>query len=459
MTNTTNIQTADGWTHLNNLESLNDVYVQGNLTVLGTTNIAALGDRAVITPITTVGNGTIPAAAIIGGYIVRTGPVAAFSDTLDTAVAIIAAQSGISIGETFTVEFKNGTAFTQTLVTASGLTLPATVVIPAFSVGRYLFTVATATTITIAHLSTDPITTGTAMTAPAATTISTVGAGVITAAAFNGSLVLRSGSQNGTPFTDTTDTAVAIIAACANLNNKIGTSMFVEYSNSTNAVATITGGVGVTVSGVSVIPANTIGQFLLTYTAAATMTMVGTGVTQSVSTAVTMAGASSGQTVLQPAAVASGTLTLPAVTDTLAAGVAGATTATFNTVNTTTLANVPGLSITVTSSGTYHIQGQLQGVSNNGAGLKAAIATTGSLTSANITGLSYNGTTIAFNTNVTAAGSDFAAVLHTYTNVYFDGTIVTNTGGTLTVQAAQHTSSASTSTILAGSYLQATRIS
>ena len=36
--------------------------------------------------ITTVGNATLPAAAIIGGNITRSGPTGAFTDTTDTAV-------------------------------------------------------------------------------------------------------------------------------------------------------------------------------------------------------------------------------------------------------------------------------------------------------------------------------------------------------------------------------------
>lgn len=273
----------------------------------------------IVTTISTVGNGTLTAAGLVGGEIVRQGPVADFSDATDTAVAIVAALPGAVVGSSFSILIKNATQYTQTITAGAGVTLPSTVITPAFSVNNYVASITSATAITFVHIDTTPISIGTNTTAPRAAALSTVGAGTILAAAFVGGLIARSGSQSGAPFTDTTDTAAAIISACANLVNKIGTSMLVEYSNNTNAVATLTGGTGVTVSGVSVIPANTIAQFLLTYTAAATMTMVGTGVTQSVNNQVTLAGATSGQTILKSTDTAgSGTLTLPTTTGTLA---------------------------------------------------------------------------------------------------------------------------------------------
>lgn len=477
MTNTTNTQTADGWTHLNNLEILNDGYVQGNLTVLGTiTGEADFTQKQTITAITTIGNGTLTAAGITGGFINRTGPVAAYSDATDTAVAIIAQLPGAVVNATIVFVLKNATPYMQTITAGAGVTLPPTVLNPPYSETTYLITVTSATAVSFAHIGTSPVVLSSNVANPYATSIATVGAGTLTAAAFVGGLISRGGSQSGTPFTDTTDTAALIIAACPNLVNKIGTSMLVEYSNTTNAVATITGGVGVTVSGTATIPAATIAQFLVTYTAAATLTMVGLGTSTIASGAIYMAGSSSGQTLLQPTAAASGTLTLPAATDTLVGKATTdvltnktltdvvnqdfvATTATMTITNTTTTATVPGLSLTVTNSGTYQIHGQLQGVSNNTAGINAQLGGTATLTSANLTGFAYNGTTLAFVTNVTARATNFASVLHTYTNILFDGTLVVNTGGTLTIAAAQNTASASATTILGGSYLSVTRIS
>lgn len=306
------------------------------LTVLGNNNgspaaygftttvgaIAALASTEsapfIVTPITTAGNGTLTAAGLVGGEIVRTGPSANFSDATDTAANIIAALPGAVVTSSFSILIKNATPYTQTITAGAGVTLPATVIVPAFSVINYIATVATASTITMVHIDTVPVGIGTNTTAPLITALSTVGAGTITAASFVGGITSRSGSQSGTPFTDTTDTAANIIAACANLVNKIGTSMLYIYSNTTNAVATLTGGTGVTVSGITAVPANASAQYLVTYTAAATLTMVGVSISQNISTAFTLAGSSSGQTIVQAAAAASGTLTLPAVTDTVA---------------------------------------------------------------------------------------------------------------------------------------------
>lgn len=271
----------------------------------------------IVTPITTVGNGTLTAAGLIGGEILRTGPVANFSDTTATAAQIIAALPGLVVSSTFNILIKNSTAFTQTILAGVGVTLPLTVITPAFSVNNYIATINSSSAITLVHIDTTAISTGTYYTAPNITTLSTIGAGTILATNFVGGYTARAGSQSASPFTDTTDTAAAIIAANASLVNKIGTAVPYFYANTTNALATLTGGTGVTVSGVTTVPAGMVAYYLITYTAAATLTMVGIGLTNNISTAMALAGSSSGETILQPAAAASGTLTLPAATDTL----------------------------------------------------------------------------------------------------------------------------------------------
>lgn len=243
-----------------------------------TAAIAALASTEnapfIVTPITTVGNGVLTAAALVGGEITRSGPVGAFTDTTDTAVAIVAVP-GVIAGSSFNILIKNTTAFLQTISAGVGVTLPNTVIIPAFSVANYVATVNSATAVSLVHIDTTPISVGANSTAPSAVALATVGAGVITAASVSASITARSGSQSFTPFTDTTDTAAAIIAASANLVNKIGTSFVYRYVNRTNAIATLTGGSGVTVSGITLVPANSWADYLVTYTAAATLTMVG----------------------------------------------------------------------------------------------------------------------------------------------------------------------------------------
>lgn len=243
-----------------------------------TADIAALASTEssfTSTAITTVGNGVLTAAGLVGGQIVRTGPVAAYSDATDTAANIVAALPGGLAAGSFSTLIKNATAYTQTITAGTGVTLPLTVIVPAFSVANYIVTIQSATAVTLIHIDTTPISVGAVQTAPSTTALSTVGAGTILATGFTSGITTRSGSQSGSPFTDTTDTAANIIAACANLVNKIGTSFVYRYINNTNAVATLTGGTGVTVSGITAVPANSWAEFLITYTAAATLTMVG----------------------------------------------------------------------------------------------------------------------------------------------------------------------------------------
>lgn len=237
--------------------------------------LASTETSFVSTAITTVGAGTLTAAGLVGDQIIRTGPVAAFSDATDTAASIVAAFPGGLASGSNIVKIKNATAFNQTITAGVGVTLPPTVIVPPFSIGEYAVVPTSLTAVTFTHIGTEPIAIGQNSTVPAITALSTVGAGTITAAGIAGGLTSRSGSQSSAAFTDTTDTAANIIAASVNLVNKIGTSFAYRYINNTNAPATIAGGTGVTVSGVTVVPPNSWADFLLTYTAAATITMVG----------------------------------------------------------------------------------------------------------------------------------------------------------------------------------------
>lgn len=248
-------------------------------TTTGAIAVLAGQDTSLIeTGITTVGNGTLTAAGLIGGQIARTGPVAAFTDTLDTAANIVTALGAFTSGQTFIVRIKNATAFVQTLAIGTGITLPATVINSPFSVYNAFGTVggtAASPTVTFTHMLSAPLADNILVTVPATTVLNTVGNGTITAAGIISGFTARGGAQSGAAFTDTTDTAANIIAAQPGLVNKIGTAFLYTYVNQTNASATITGGVGVTVSVLTVVPLNSWVQYLITYTAAGTLTMVG----------------------------------------------------------------------------------------------------------------------------------------------------------------------------------------
>ena len=145
------------------------------------------------------------------------------------------------------------------------------------SVGIYVIVPTSATAVTFYYLETSAISVGQSMTAPVSTVLATNGAGTITAAGIAGSITTR--TTVAAAFTDTTDTAANIIAAAANLVGKVGASFVYTYQNSSTASATLTGGTGVTVSGITNVPANMSAEYLVTYTAAATITMVGLNLT------------------------------------------------------------------------------------------------------------------------------------------------------------------------------------
>lgn len=240
--------------------------------------LAAFESSPIInTAITTVGDGVLTAAGLIGGLVVRSGPVAAFTDTTATAAAIIAAlPSGTPVGSTFLIRIKNATQYVETLAAGVGVTLPSSTIVGPFQTAYYFGKVVTSSTVSLTHLSTDGIGTATSIVSPQATALATVGAGTITAAGIAAGITTRSGSQSSTPFTDTTDTATAIVAAQLATQGRVGASFQYVYVNNTNAVATLTGGVGVTVSGVTALPPNSWAKFLVTYTAATpTVTIVG----------------------------------------------------------------------------------------------------------------------------------------------------------------------------------------
>ncbi len=228
------------------------------------------GRDPVNTAISTAGAGTLTAAGIVGGVITRTGPVAAYTDTTATALQIIAAIPGSADGEAWLLYIKNTVPFTSTLAAGTGVTLSGQGLIPANSVGVFLITRTSSTAVAMRGIGIIPMTTNPLLVNTADTT---VGAATLTAAAIAGGLITRSGSVAA--YTDTTATADLIIAAKPNVN--IGDSWLLEIKNTVNFNETLAGGTGVTVSGITIVPPLSVGRFLVTYTAASTLTVVGIG--------------------------------------------------------------------------------------------------------------------------------------------------------------------------------------
>lgn len=106
--------------------------------------------------------------------------------------------------------------------------------------------------------------------------LTTVGAGTLTAAILASGLVARSGPV--ADFTDTTDTGTAIDTQLG--SPAIGAAFSFTVKNTVAFADTIAGGTGVTVTGRTVVPGNSVVEFLLTKTAANTYTMFGIGVQQ-----------------------------------------------------------------------------------------------------------------------------------------------------------------------------------
>lgn len=233
-----------------------------------TAAIAALAstfDNSVVASVTATVGTTLTAANLLSGIIARTGPTAAFTDTTDTAANLVTTINPIAYPTSFYIDVQNFTNFTLTLAGGTGITVPANTVIPASSVGEFLVTLTSATAGNLyrifSGLLSDSI-------LPAVTNLTTVGAGTITAAGIAGGVTNRTGSTAA--YTDTTDTAANIVLALP--NPQIGQSFFYTYFNNTLGLATLTGGTGVNSAGtIALVPGNCWAQFVVTYTAAATI--------------------------------------------------------------------------------------------------------------------------------------------------------------------------------------------
>lgn len=132
-----------------------------NLIVIGTTNlVGGYNDVDVANAaITTVGNGVLTAPGINGGLITRSGPIGAFSDTTDTAVAILGQLTNPFVGQAFFFSIKNTTSFNETLLAGSGVTFGTTsIIVPGLSTATYYATITNVATpaVTIAHFETVP---------------------------------------------------------------------------------------------------------------------------------------------------------------------------------------------------------------------------------------------------------------------------------------------------------------
>ncbi len=93
------------------------------------------------TAITTAGAGTLTAAALLGGTITRSGPTTAFTDTTTTGALLEAAlPDGAAVGMSWTLTYRNTTAFAAAISGATGITVSGQASVPGFATGTFLIT-------------------------------------------------------------------------------------------------------------------------------------------------------------------------------------------------------------------------------------------------------------------------------------------------------------------------------
>jgi hypothetical protein len=186
--------------------------------------------------------GTLTAAAIVGGVIIRTGETAAYTDTTDTAVNILAAIGTDSDDKDWFLLFKNTVAFTATLTGGTDVTLAGQTKIPPNSTG--LFHVANAgESFVITGLGSMPecrLPNGQYNTTAAASPV-TPAAGILTGA----NHVFYEVTTDGA-FGITTRTATELFGDIPNCH--IGFTYLLTIVNRGNATITITAGANVTIT-------------------------------------------------------------------------------------------------------------------------------------------------------------------------------------------------------------------
>lgn len=99
------------------------------------------------TALATVGAGTLLAALLSTGLLLRTGPTGAYADTIDTGANLDVAYPGLVVGDTIALYYSNSVAFASTITAAAGVTLRTATAnnIIAASTGRMLLLIKTGT--------------------------------------------------------------------------------------------------------------------------------------------------------------------------------------------------------------------------------------------------------------------------------------------------------------------------
>lgn len=241
-------------------------------------NTLTPGFEPLNTALATVGAGTLTAAALLGGVITRTGPVAAYSDTTSNGTLLDSALGTNAItGFSRLIEFKNSTAFAATIVGGVGVTVSGRTVVTPNSVGQFLLTRTDTGTYTLVGI----------LVAPQAifgvqALIATADDGTtqtLTAAMIIGGLQTFHQTLGGTTPALTLPLGADMDTALPDM--RVGQSYMLRIVNTNSGTATVVTNTGWTLTGTLTIATNTWRDFVITKTGTGTYTgkQVGTGTT------------------------------------------------------------------------------------------------------------------------------------------------------------------------------------
>ena len=226
-----------------------------------------------VTALTTVGAGTITAAAMLSGGVNRTGPTSAFTDTTDTAAAVQGDWTGGAVSNSFDLTYINTTAFNATLAGGSGVTLVGALIVPANSTAVYRVIWTGTHTLSMTELS---VVSNTSLPVAIVTSLNAT-TGSLPAGAITGGQAVYLVSSNATPGAQLVRTAAQMLADIP--NGAVGMSWKVRIINTGTNAFTLTQDAGntVTITGDVVILQDSWVDYVVTLTGAATATMQSVG--------------------------------------------------------------------------------------------------------------------------------------------------------------------------------------
>lgn len=229
--------------------------------------------RSAVT-LATNGAGTITAAGIVDGVVLRTTVASAFTDTTDTGTAIQAASTNTTIGTAWYFTYRNNTKAFATLAAGSGVTITGVSGVPQNSWVEFLVTITALNTVTMLAVAA-----GRNSVRPTFAAVATADDGTtqtLTAAMIVGADFVAHVSTGGTTPTLTLPLASAIDTALPDLQS--GMSFVLRVINSNSGTATVATNTGWTTSGTLTLATNTWREFIITKTGTATYTITQVGV-------------------------------------------------------------------------------------------------------------------------------------------------------------------------------------